>query len=39
MSPAGSGRTTIEAIGQTDIGPRPVPQESAGRSTVSRLVL
>ncbi|RVD53824.1 MAG: SURF1 family protein [Mesorhizobium sp.] len=39
MSPAGSGRTTIEAIGQTGIGPRPVPQESAGRSTVSRLVL
>ncbi|RUW88327.1 SURF1 family protein, partial [Mesorhizobium sp. M8A.F.Ca.ET.023.01.1.1] len=39
MSPAGSGRTTIEAIGQTGIGPHPVPQESAGRSTVSRLVL
>ncbi|TIU19009.1 MAG: SURF1 family protein, partial [Mesorhizobium sp.] len=39
MSPAGSGRTTIEAIGQTGIGPRPVLQERGGRSSVSRLVL
>ncbi|MBZ9668652.1 SURF1 family protein [Mesorhizobium sp. ES1-3] len=40
MSPAaGSGRTIIEAIGQTGIGSRPAPQEDAGGSSASRLVL
>ncbi|MBZ9709194.1 SURF1 family protein [Mesorhizobium sp. ESP7-2] len=40
MSPAaGSGRTIIEAIGQTGIGSRPAPQGDAGGSSASRLVL